>query len=195
MPVVRSSAKLSMKRHLIVGGFGFSVVSLCVFATVAFGEQWMYENLGLAGAYIAWTILFILLGGGVLGSLVTGKWRLPRFYLLFAAAFFAYAAAWIVAYFFWRNAIGEWLGSIAGSILMAFVFAAAFGVLGSTIRLSSLLFVTNSIGYFLGSAINQAVGGRTGMLLWGVVYGFFLGTGIGLVLYFVQRTDAHRPRA
>jgi len=84
----------SLKHSLLIGGIGFACVSLLVFATVAFGERWMYPNLGLAGAYLAWTALFILLGGGVLGSLVTGFWRLPKFYLLFGIAFFAYAAGW-----------------------------------------------------------------------------------------------------
>ena len=58
----------SLGRSLLIGGIGFSVVSLCVFATVAFAERWMYTNLGLLGAYVVWTILFILLGGAVLGS-------------------------------------------------------------------------------------------------------------------------------
>ena len=84
----------SLERSLLIGGLGFALVSLCVFATVAFAERWMYQNLGLTGAYIAWTALFILLGGGVLGSLVVGRWRLPKFYLLFGLAFFMYAVGW-----------------------------------------------------------------------------------------------------
>src|SRR3712207_8665090 len=39
----------------------FCAASLCVFATVAFAERWMYARLGLYGAYLAWTALFILL--------------------------------------------------------------------------------------------------------------------------------------
>src|SRR3712207_32581 len=78
----------SLRRSLLTGGLGFCVVSLCVFSTVAFAERWMYTRLGLYGAYLAWTALFILLGGGTLGSLVVGRWRLPRFYALFGLAFF-----------------------------------------------------------------------------------------------------------
>ena len=98
-----------MKRSLLIGGLGFGLASLCVFATVAFGERWMYTNLGLTGAYLVWTALFILLGGGVLGSLVAGRWRLPKFYLLFGLAFFAYAVGWTAAYFLLRGAAGEWI--------------------------------------------------------------------------------------
>ena len=90
---------LSLTRSIATGAIGFCLVSLCVFATVAFAERWMYQNLGLLGAYLAWTVLFIVLSGAVFGSLVVGRWRLPRFYLLWALAFFAYAAAWMVAYF------------------------------------------------------------------------------------------------
>jgi hypothetical protein len=43
-------------------------VSLFVFATVAFAEGWMYRHLTVVGSYLVWTILFIALGGGALGS-------------------------------------------------------------------------------------------------------------------------------
>ena len=161
----------SLGRSLLTGGLGFALVSLCVFATVAFAERWMYTQLGLFGAYLAWTALFILLGGGVLGLLVVGHWRLPRFYLLFGLAFFAYAAGWVGAYFVLRGAAGEWVGSLAGSFLMGTVLAAGFGVARSVLKLSVVLFVTNSIGYFLGSALNDSVGGSAGMLLWGQLTG------------------------
>jgi len=43
----------SLRRSLLIGGLGFAAVSLCVFATVAFGERWMYRNLTVIGAYVA----------------------------------------------------------------------------------------------------------------------------------------------
>lgn len=178
--------KPSLGRSLLIGGLGFAIASLCVFATVAFWERWMYRNLGLAGAYLAWTILFILFGGGVLGSLVVGRWRLPKFYLLYGLAFFMYAVGWCVAYFMMPGKAGEWLGSLAGSVLMALVFAGGFRVMRSMLKFSVLLFITNSLGYFIGDALNTNLGGAAGMLLWGVAYGLFLGAGIGAVLYFAQ---------
>jgi hypothetical protein len=176
----------SLGRSLLIGGLGFGLASLAVFATVAFAERWMYLRLGLLGAYLTWTALFILLGGGVLGSLVVGRWRLPKFYLLFGIAFFAYAAGWVAAYFAFRGVAGEWIGSLAGSLLMGSAFAAGFGVMRSALKLSVTLFVANSIGYFLGSALNNAVGGSAGMLLWGTAYGLFLGAGLGAVLHLAQ---------
>ena len=184
--IAKSNSTPTLARSGLTGAVGFGLVSLFIFATVAFGERWMYRTLGLYGAYLVWTVMFILLGGGVFGSLSVGRWRLPKFYLLFGVAFFAYAAAWTSAYFILRRTAGEWVGSVAGSLLMALVFAAAFGAFRSIIKLWMLLLVTNSIGYFLGSAIWQGVGGRVGMLLWGVVYGLFLGAGIGTVLRIVQ---------
>ena len=177
----------TLARSVAIGAVGFGVVSLLVFATVAFGERWMYRNLTVLGAYLAWTVLFILLGGAVLGSLVVGRWRLPKFYLLYGLAFFVYAVGWVAAYFTLRGTAGEGVGSLAGSTLMALVFAAGFKKVSSTLKFTSILFVANSLGYFLGSALNNSIGGPTGMLLWGVAYGLFLGAGIGAVLHFSQR--------
>lgn len=178
----------SLVRAVLTGALGFALVSLCVFATVAFGERWMYAHLSVLGAYLAWTVLFILLGGAVLGSVVVGRWRLPKFYLLFGAAFFAYAAGWVCAYFFLASTRirGELTGSLLGSVLMALVFALGLGAARATIELSAVLFVANSVGYFLGSALNDHVGGTQGMLLWGLCYGFFLGAGIGAALHLAQ---------
>jgi hypothetical protein len=185
----------SLSRSVVTGAVGFCAVSLCVFATVAFGERWMYTNLGLLGAYLAWTALFIVLGGAVFGSLVQGRWRQPRFFILFTIAFFAYAVGWVGAYFILRGVAGEWMGSLVGSILMALVFAAGFGATRSILKLSVVLFVANSVGYFLGSALNDYFGDKPGMLLWGAAYGLFLGAGIGAVLHFAQKERSNAGKS
>jgi hypothetical protein len=175
-----------LSRAVLRGGIGFCLVSFVVFATVAYGERWMYARLSVLGAYVVWTLAFILLGGFVLGSVVEGRWRLPKFYLLWGLAFFAYAAGWVCAYFFLRSYPGEWLGSLVGSLLMTTVFALGFSAARSIPRLSALLFIANSAGYFLGSAMNDYIGGRPGMLLWGIIYGLFLGSGISALLFLLQ---------
>jgi hypothetical protein len=151
----------------------------------------MYRTLTVLGAYLVWTVLFVVLSGGVFGSLVVLRWRLPRFYLLWALAFFAYAAAWTVAYFILRDTAGELLGALAGSVLMALVFTAGFRSLGSTVKLSAVLFVSNCLGYFIGAALYYSIGRPLGMLLWGVAYGVFFGAGIGASLHLVQREQAN----
>lgn len=168
------------------GAAGFCLASLLVFATVAFGERWMYRNLGLTGAYVCWTLLFILAGGGVLSRLVIGPGRLARFYVLFSVAFLAYAVGWVGAYFAMPNRAGEWLGSLAGTLLMGLVLSSAFGALRPALRLIAALFVANSIGYFLGAFLNNTLHGKRGMLLWGVAFGLGLGAGLGAALYFAQ---------
>jgi hypothetical protein len=177
----------SLARSIATGAVGFALVSLCVFATVAFGERWMYRTLTILGAYLAWTLLFILLGGTVFGLIVVIRWRLPRFYLLFGLAFFAYAVGWMIAYFVLRGMLGEVVGSLGGSILMAIVFAAGFGALRSTAKVSAVLFVLNALGYFLGAAILNSLRSEMGMLLFGLVYGLLFGAGIGAALHMVQQ--------
>jgi len=176
----------SLAQSIVTGAVGFCLASLCVFATVAFFERWMDHNLGLLGSYIAWTILFILLSGVVFGSLVVSRWRLPKFYFLWTVAFFAYAGAWMVAYFTLGRTTGELVGALVGSILMALVIATGFRRLRSAVKLSAVLFVSNSLGYFLGAALFERLSEPTGMLLFGVVYGLFFGAGIGAALQLVQ---------
>jgi hypothetical protein len=164
------------------GAIRFSLASLCVYATVAFGEGWLYTTLGRGGAYMLWTVLFILLGSVALAPLAPDRTRI-QFTTLFAGAFLAYAVGWIIAYFTLRGSVGEWIGSFAGCLLMAVVFAAAFRRMHLTQQLFVYLFAANSAGYFLGSILNGAFGGRPGMLLWGVAHGVFFGAGLGAAIW------------
>jgi hypothetical protein len=173
-------------RSVLEGAVGFTIASLIVFATVAFAERRMYRALGLAGAYAAWTLLFVALGGGLLSRLVIGPGRWPRFLAVFAAAFSLYAVGWTGAYFTLRGAAGEWVGSFAGSILMALVLALSFGSARSFTYLAALLFASNTAGYFLGAAVFSVLPGAAGMLLWGIIYGLALGAGLGAALYLAQ---------
>jgi hypothetical protein len=183
----RSDSIPSLGRSLLIGGFGFCLASLCVFATVAFAERWMYRNLSLTGAYIVWTVLFILLGGVLLSPLVIGPGRLWRFQLLFGTAFLLYAAGWVGSYFTLQGVAGAWAGSIVGSILMALVIAMAFGVIKSFLAQAAALFISNSAGYFIGESLYNSIRGQTGMLLWGVLYGLCLGAGLGSSIFLAQK--------
>lgn len=178
----------SLSRSLLVGAVGFGLASLVVFGTVAYAELWMYRTLGIGGAYTAWTVLFILLGSVALLPLVRDPARRRTFPVLFTGAFLAYSVAWVAAYFALRGTSGEWAGSLLGSVALAVAFALGFRVLGRSPLFSVVLFVTNSAGYFLGSLVNNAIPRPTGMLLWGLLYGIFLGAGLGIVLYQAQET-------
>ena len=177
----------TLRRSLLTGALGFCLASLCVFATVAFAERWMYARLGLYGAYIAWTALFILLGGGALGTLAVGRWRLPRFYSALRTGLLRV-----------RRRLGRRLlhaprrggrvGRFArrvrphGLCLRARVRRGALGT-----ELLGRAFRSEPIGYFLGSALNDAVGGRAGMLLWGAAYGLAWAPGSGRLCTWRRR--------
>jgi hypothetical protein len=70
---------------------------------------------------------------------------------------------------------------------MGLVFSVGFRAPRSTVHVSAVLFIANSIGYFVGSFVNSAVGAKTGMLLWGGIYGLCLGGGLGAVLQMAQK--------
>jgi hypothetical protein len=185
-PDAMSTSLPTLSQSLWHGALGFCGVSLLVFATVAFAERWLMQNLGVTGAYILWTMLFILLGATAFAPLLLNQMRRFRFYLLFGIAFLLYAVGWTSAYFLLRNKLGEGVGSLIGSVLMGLAFAAGFSAWRISLRLILILFVANSLGYFIGEALYDAISGSMGMLVWGGVYGFALGGGLGVVLYFAQ---------
>jgi len=187
-----ASTPLSLKRFILTGGIGFSVASLCVFASVAIAQGWLYHHLGVTAAYLVWIVLFIVLGGISLNSLVVEKHRRSRFYVTFAVAFLAYGISWMAAYFTFQNSIGEWLGSLAGSVCMTLIFAAWFGAMRSAPSLCALLFIANSIGYFVGSLLFYSFRHVVGLLVWGPFYGFCLGAGLGAVFYIAQSKRMER---
>ena len=178
----------SLARAIAIGALGFCVVSLCVFATVAYGEEWMYRTLGVMGAYVTWAVLFVVLSGVVFESLVVVQPRLP-FYLLWAVAFLAYAAVWMLAYFALGGRLGEFTGSLFGSVLLAVVLAAGFSSFKTILKVSAVIFVANALGYFAGAALLDAYRSEAGMLLFGAVYGLLFGAGIGAALQMVQQSS------
>ncbi len=177
----------TLRRSLLFGAIGFGGVSTLVFTTVAFGERWLYRRLGIGGTYALWTLLFLLGAGGVLSRLVIGPARTLRFTLLFGCAFLLYAATWMLAYFVLKNQPGEWLGSLAGSLLMALVFCGAFSAGDAAGRIIGVLCAGNVAGYFLGRLAWTAAGGKTGMIAWGVIYGIGFGLGLGFALHACQK--------
>ena len=177
-------------RCQIEGSLRFGLASLLVYATVAFGERWMYQHLGLMGTYGVWILLFISLGGLALKPLVVRSKVKHAFWLWFSLAFFAYAASWMASYFMLRRAPGEWLGSLAGSTVLGLVLAAAFGAWSRYARIAGELFVTHSAGYFLGEWLHHSLQGKIGMLLWGLCYGLGFGLGLARALYWAQTADA-----
>jgi len=183
----KSSFKFS--RCQFEGSLRFGLASLLVYATVAFGERWMYRHLGLMGAYGVWTLLFISLGGFALKPLVVQARAKRTFWLWFSLAFFAYAAGWMASYFTLRGAAGEWLGSLVGSTALGLVLAAAFGAWSGLSRIAAVLFVAHSAGYFVGEWLHHSLHGKIGMLVWGVCYGLGFGLGLARALYLAQTAD------
>jgi hypothetical protein len=82
-------------------------------------------------------------------------------------------------------------GITRGRSFDAIVFALGFGAIRSLLKLTAVLFLANSAGYFIGSTLNEVIRGRIGMLSWGLVYGLFLGAGIGMVLHICQTSSAN----
>lgn len=171
---------------IVIGMMGFGGASLLVFGSWALAGRWMFGLLGELGAYLVWMVCFLALGGLALRRAVMGPPRRATFVTLFAAGFVAYSVGWMVAWFLWRNRVGEWVGSVVGATLLAWVFASAFGAGRRFWLVAGCLTVAHSVGYFLGAVGFERVGGKLGMLIWGAAYGIGFGAGLGDALFRCQ---------
>ena len=186
------TAAMSLSQSLCVGSVGFCFVSTVVFATVAFGERWLYNHLGMALAYAFWTLLFMLGGGTVASRLNRGFQSGARSYAIFALAFFLYAIGWTAAYFALKTAARELLGVIAGTLLMSLTFVCAWAAIRNLAQIFPVLLLANGAGYFAGRYVWRTLDGQAGMIGWGVLFGLGLGFGLGYTFHVCReggRTD------
>lgn len=168
-----------------ISTLGFGVATLAVFGSWAFLGHWFYGTLGELGAYLAWMLLYLGIGGETMKGLLP-EWSRWRFHQLFSLAFMAYALAWMVAWFALRNFGGEILGAFFGSIAMGWVLCLRLRHMRKWIRVSVILFVSNGSGYFLGSWLHQQWDMPWGALGWGAAYGLIFGGGIGPAIWFAR---------
>ncbi len=183
----------NLAESLRIGSVRFGLASLLVFASWAFGGDWMYRRLGELGSYAAWTALFIFAAGKLLQPLIHSEAEARSFYGIFGKAFLSYALVWTVLWMAFQNQTGEWLGSLAGTLVMGSSLAGAFNRRPSSLRISAILFALHSAGYFTGKILFMTVTGKTGMLLWGAAYGLGFGAGIGYALHQLQKSNELPP--
>jgi len=81
----------TLGKSLLIGGLGFTGVSLLVFGIWAFAGRALSKNFGEGGFYAVCAIAFIGLSGALFNQLIIGKGALARFYALFTFSFVAYS--------------------------------------------------------------------------------------------------------
>jgi hypothetical protein len=185
-------------QSLLRGSVGFAGVSVGGFAVWAFCGGWLHARFGEIGLYLACAAVFIALSGLALHPLVHGPGSLVRFYKIFIPAFGLYVVAWLAAWFVLRFGPGEWLGSLAGSVVLAVMVGRGLGTSRSLVKVSVVLFVLHSAGYFIGGQSMSrltgfAEGGQGGGLIsvlpklcWGLFYGLGFGAGLGYAFFTFQ---------
>jgi hypothetical protein len=209
-PSERIPQRASQLSAIVRGSLGFAGVSLAGFAVWAFAERWLYARVGEGGLYAACAIAFLGTSGLLLHPLISGPRAIARFYKVFIPAFIGYAAAWCGAWFVFHYGWGEWLGSLAGSVVFAAVAGRMLGSLNGFLKVAAVLFITHSAGYFLGGKLMHWLASPAGAeflsgfskhqlrtlakLSWGVPYGLGFGAGIGYAFFTFQRSIGSKAR-
>jgi len=173
---------MRMSSHIVAGSSRFAAASTLVFSTVAFAERWMYQNLTIPGAYVVWTLLFLIVAPLAFMQLLGESPERRAFPVWFNIAFFAYCALWCAGWFVSPNTLGEVVGCVAGSLALAGVLVWR-GYVGKSLPVAgAVLAICNLVGYFAGGYLNARIGGPVGMLAWGMLFGAGTGAGIGAIL-------------
>jgi len=173
---------MRMSSHVVAGSTRFAAASTLVFSTMAFAERWMYANLTIAGAYVAWTLLFLVVSPLAFIQKVTERSQRRAFPLWFNIAFLAYCALWCAGWFLSPNTLGEVVGCVAASLALAGVLFSRGYVRKPGVVAGLALAACNLVGYFAGGFLNARIGGPIGMLAWGMLFGAGTGAGIGAIL-------------
>lgn len=206
----------TFKQSLLLGGIGFTLISLIVFGIWAFGGRALSKGLGEGGFYAVCAVAFIGLSGALFDRLIVVRGTLARFYGLFTVSFFAYSFLWCVAWFLLqKQQPNVWYGfatgarpagvagALAGTLAMAACFSAGFSNWKPFWKNAAILFATNTVGYFLGdlmftwllsdagaNALDNSIGKAARIVLaklsWGLGYGLGFGVGIAQNLHALQ---------
>jgi hypothetical protein len=209
----RSPHVPSLAQSVVRGTLGFTIVSVAGFAPWALGGRALHAAVGEVGMYAVCAFVFVALSGLLLHRLIIGPGSLVRFYVLFTAAFLAYAACWTLAWMTLRGNLGSVTGLLFGTAAMAWMIVYAFDARRDFVKVAAVLFVLNTVGYFaggwveaalvrlrtihiLGMTLNRRSTLTLAMLAWGVCYGIGFGAGLGLAFYVCQakaRTLLRQP--
>lgn len=167
---------------MVYGALSFGAVSVLAYSVWAY--RLIHHELAL---YATVAAIYIGLTGLGLSRLVGGRGTAPRFALLFAVAFLAYALAWCACWFglHGKHQADLW-GTALGLAAMTLLLQRAFGATGGFLRAFAVLFLAHTVGYYAGEALYAAVGHSAGRLLWGALHGLGFGAGLGCVLHRCQ---------
>lgn len=182
------------RAHAWRGAWGFGLVGMIVYASVAYGERALYRALTVGGAYALWTSIFVLGAPWLLGRLLIERQQRPRFVVAFILGFLAYAGVWTLIYFGLRSRTAEVASSILAPAAMAAVYAWAIARHHDATPMAAMaVMVCHTAGYFLGSWLNGLVGGSAGMLAWGIAHCCLFGAGIGWMIALIPRRAGNAP--
>lgn len=182
-------------RSTLSGAWRFALTGVGAFAVWAFAGRWFYETVGEGALFAATAAVFIALAGITLAPLLPGPRRVVRLYRVFVPAFVAYAVVWSGVYFLLGRGLGEWLGSLLGSVAFVTVASWLLGNPRAIVVASAVFFAAHTLGYFAGGGLAAAImraadaGALSGLspetgavvakLSWGLVYGLGFGAGLG----------------
>ena len=193
----------SLQESLWRGTIGFTLVSLGGFLPWVLASGTFYRRVGEGGLYAVCAVVFVVLSGLLLHRLIIGPGSLARFYGIFSLAFVGYSIAWTAGWMLLRGHIGSLAGLFAGTAVMGALFACGFGICAQMWKVIAVLFVTNTLGYFVGGWAYESLGAQRDLNLfgvaldrstrsalakaaWGLFYGVGFGAGIGAAFYLCQ---------
>jgi hypothetical protein len=198
---------VSSLRWILSGAWRFALVSLVAFSVWAFGGKLFRGIGGEPTMYAAIAIVFMGFSGLALSPLAPGPRPFLRFYSVFVPSFLAYAAVWSGLWFALGFGSGEWLASLAGSLVFVAIACWRLATWPIFWRTALLFFIVHTAGYFAGgwsmahfiqqsrhaegTALSKHQWVVLAQLSWGLFYGLGFGAGLGALFHRVRTSLSH----
>lgn len=182
-----ATQRASLSKSLAVSIPAVWIASLICFYFLAFRDGVLLRTLGPTPTYLLVGLAYPLVVAFPLSRLVSTK-RQERFVVAFSVLFMAAVALMAI---FLRLVPGLVGGYAAGVIAISCLGSGISYYLdrrSNFIMVGFLLACWTFLGDYAGYHARNVLGGLEGVLAYASVYSVFLGSGLGAILWYVQRT-------
>lgn len=186
--------RLSLLKSLAVSTLAVWIASLICFYFLEFHDGMLPRTLGFTAAYFLVGSAYPLVVAFPLSKLVLNK-RPAGFVSAFTILFFAAIVLMTLILALVPGAVGGYAAGVLAISFLGFGISYYIGRKSICAMVGLLLGCWTFPGDYLGHNLKNLLSGSKGMIVYASIYSVFLGSGLGALLWYVQRTRTRPAEA